>query len=365
MPADHPSLAEAQTRLQSIADRIHAQCEVIARELDRSRKMDRARVAAAQNAITREINNVHQFVAVFNAAYHAAGEEMDTTGGVRRIIPTDWLATSAHVGHMRNWANGWRDILQLVAEQCPPRRRPLDLPPERSWPVLAASTGAADRVVNRLHKVLNPHEQTEAAAAHGCFQDIALPHSRFSALALSAWRILKAQKHAAPTRFIDVGCGGGLKVLSALEFFDEATGLEFDPAYVDAARDLLDKAAAEDARIVHGDALEFDDYGAFDVIYLYRPIRDTEKLWALEERIAASAAPGTLLIAPYEMFAPRSEKLGCAPVCNFIYLAGSNARQAASLRREAEFAGANIDPAKRPLRSIWDPILAASRRRGF
>lgn len=366
MEQQSPELQQVSDNLQAIADVIHGQCLAIAEELGRPRKMNRERIIAAENVITHQIHMLRPCLARFDAAYHAAARQIDTGTGQRRIAPPDWLEFSAHVGHLRNSANGWNGIRDLIALQCPPKRRPLSRPEETSLgPALHASTAAADRVFDRLHSLLNPHPQTEAAKDFGCFPDIGLPHSEFMALALSAWRLLKARGGTEGARFIDVGCGCGLKVLAALEFFDQASGLEYDPAYAQAARDLFARSGAEQAEVIEGDALAFLSYDRFDIIYFYRPISVVERLWQLEEHIVATARPGTILIAPYSQFVPRAEGLGCQPLADRIYVTGMGKRQAASLRREAEYIGTNVAADRPPLRSIWDPILEASRRRGF
>ncbi len=358
-------LQDMKDRLQAISDVIFTQANVIAEELLRHRKIDQDRIFAAQHAITHQIHLLRPCLLEFDRAYHAAAAPIDVTGGTRQIAPPDWLAFKAELGHLRNWANEWNSIRNLIATQVPPRRVPLE-PVRKRVPVNVTSAAeAGDRAFDRLRKAVNPHKQTESAKELGSFADIALPQSEFLDLALAAWRLLKAQRRMEETRFLDVGCGSGLKVLSALEFFSRANGLEIDPAYADAARTLFETASDGRAEVLEGDAIDFASYDLFDVIYFYRPISKLEKLWQLEERIAKTARPGTVLIAPYGQFAPRAEGLGCAAVTSRIYLAGTGPRKAASLRVDAELIGTTTAPPRRELRSIWDPILEASRQRGF
>ena len=60
-----------------------------------------------------------------------------------------------------------------------------------------------------------------------------------------------------------------------------------------------------------------------------------------------------------------SESQRPLPGTERIYLSGAGQREASALRRKAEFMGTTLRPQAVPLRSIWDPILTASRRRGY
>ncbi|MDV7144248.1 class I SAM-dependent methyltransferase [Tropicimonas sp. TH_r6] len=365
MQGEASTLQDMKGEVQGIVGAISVQANLIAEELLHPRKIDKARVFAAQNAITHHVNLLRPCLQEFDKALHAFAQPIEAAGGTRRIAPPDWLAFSAKLGLIRNAANEWSSIRQLISEQLPPRRLPLEPVSRRVPPNVTAAAEAGDRAFDRLRRMVNPHAQTESAKQQGSFPDIALPQSDFLALALAAWRLLKAQGRAEKSRFIDVGCGSGVKVVSALEFFTQAFGLEIDPAYAGAARGLFETVSEGMAELIEGNALDFASYDHFDVIYFYRPISNDEKLQQLEEKIASTARPGTILIAPYRQFSSRAEALGCAPITPRIYLAQTGPRKAASLRRDAEFVGINTAPTPRALRSIWDPIVSASRRRGF
>ena len=65
---------------------------------------------------------------------------------------------------------------------------------------------------------------------------------------------------------------------------------------------LFERIAARDrypVRIMRGDALEFDRYGDYDVVYMYRPLRDPELMKRLLRRIAAQLKPGAVMIDVY------------------------------------------------------------------
>lgn len=90
--------------------------------------------------------------------------------------------------------------------------------------------------------------------------------------------------------FLDVGCGPGSKMALAKHFYGLASaGIEIDP-----------KMAA-DARawgsVVTGDALSMPPgfYSSWDLIWLYRPFRDSTLERQLEERITREMKPGQIL----------------------------------------------------------------------
>lgn len=215
-------------------------------------------------------------------------------------------------------------------------------PPDGLRDLRSEQALASDRVYIALNKVVNPESQDGAAETFGCWPDIPLPPSRFLGHAHAAYRVALAQHRSGPLRFLDVGCGGGIKVLLAAEFFCRADGLEYDAGYVATARQVLDRAGRLPSRVIHGDALTFDGYGDYDVLYFYQPMKTPEGLQALESRIATQARPGTILIAPYGMFADRAKSLGCGQVDGAVYLAGTPAREADALRRRARHIGIEI-----------------------
>ncbi len=201
---------------------------------------------------------------------------------------------------------------------------------------------ASDRVYMALNRVVNPESQNEAAETLGCWPDIPLRNSRFLHHVHAAYRVALAQGRPAPVRFLDVGCGGGMKVLLAAEFFACADGLEYDPGYAATARQVLDRAGRLPSQVVQGDALTFDGYGDYDVIYFYQPMQSPEGLIALEQRIATLARPGTILIAPYGLFSDRAQSLGCGRVDGAVYLAATPDDEAAAVCRRAERFGVEI-----------------------
>ena len=103
-----------------------------------------------------------------------------------------------------------------------------------------------------------------------------------------------------PGRFLDVGSGLGEKVFLAFALgrFVECDGLEYDPRTVAVAEFLLASIAPQDPypiRAFQGDALNFQRYGEYDVIYMYRPIRDSRRMGCLIRRIAAQMKVGAIV----------------------------------------------------------------------
>jgi SAM-dependent methyltransferase len=221
------------------------------------------------------------------------------------------------------------------------RPRPL-YPPDDTRDLRSEQALASDRAYIALNKVVNPGSQEAAAETLGCWPDIPLSPSRFLGHVHAAYRVALAQRREGPLRFLDVGCGGGTKVLLAAEFFPCADGLEYDAGYADAARQMLDRAGRPSSQVIHGDAMAYGGYGDYDVLYFYQPMKSLEGLQALESRIATRARPGTILIAPYGMFSDRAESLGCGRVDGAVYLAGTPAREAEAVRRRARHIGIEI-----------------------
>lgn len=205
-----------------------------------------------------------------------------------------------------------------------------DLLAGHEWPLLPEARprfdlGAVqDSVVNKVftdaHAAVNPASQDSAAGELGCFPDIALDADHFVRNAHLACRMMLAQKRPRPWSFLDVGCGGGMKVALAAEMFDRADGLDYDPGYVDAALRNFAAMKAGRCHAFHADGLTFEGYGDYDVVYFFQPMRDEERLHALERRIVAQARPGGLLLATYPGFLWRAAGLGCRQVMGNVFV---------------------------------------------
>lgn len=109
---------------------------------------------------------------------------------------------------------------------------------------------------------------------------------------------------------LDVGCGIGnvlqiAEVLFLLKYpqFDyrnddnekkislRCTGIEHDKRLADMARE--NRVGC----ITNIDALKFENYGGYDIIHYYRPIKETKMMTELENKIETQAKKGSIIIA--------------------------------------------------------------------
>ncbi len=184
----------------------------------------------------------------------------------------------------------------------------------------------------------------------------------FVALLQAAWRILTVEGRTEGARYLEVGCGAGTKLPLAAAFFTEVEGLELDPIYLAKAR------AHWPAHAIHGaDALVFDGYGAYAVIYAYVPIRDVEIQGRFERHLMASAAPGTVILAPMEK---RTHLQSLPKLAPGVFVAGRDESAVHALRLEAERVGPVVPPPRRrrvPAARLdrLRPAIAALDRAGF
>ncbi len=102
------------------------------------------------------------------------------------------------------------------------------------------------------------------------------------------------REHAPGGRWLEVGCGIGTKLILAHEMGFRVHGLDNRAQYIAAAKFLCPEATLEVA-----DARYYDRYGAFDVVFCYRPLIKEEATVALERWIVSRMAAGALLYLPY------------------------------------------------------------------
>ena len=140
--------------------------------------------------------------------------------------------------------------------------------------------------------------QSKKAKKKGCFEYIALDSKQFLREMHKARTILNVlEPDDDEGRFLDVGCGVGTKVILANQIFSHASGLEFDKAYHKIASSLAESGMAWGCEFIQSDAMKFDRYDEYNVIYLYRPMRDATKQTRLEKRIAKECCEDTLIVA--------------------------------------------------------------------
>lgn len=215
----------------------------------------------------------------------------------------------------------------------------LDSDPDRQqW-------AALDKALMHLNEFLNPRDaQDDQAKDDGYFTDIPLPTSVFMDDCHAAYRVCLAQGHRAQIRFLDVGCGSGMKSILASQFFAKADGLEVDPGFFRSAHALMSQVGRGRSAAIQGDALRFEGYKDYEVIYFYQPIRDSELLQELERQIVDHAFAGTVLIAPYADFQNRGEALGCGQITRHVWVTQTSQEEAEDLARRAAQMGTVINP---------------------
>ncbi|MEM1437177.1 MAG: class I SAM-dependent methyltransferase [Pseudomonadota bacterium] len=331
----------------------------IARIADGLQELPVADVPALQaelRLLDRVVAEAQQWIAAY--ALTARGQEPPAAP------PGDRHRFQARFGQFRNVIGRWPAVREVVHRQVFARRQRLlqrDLQPDSlPW----AHTRLADDLFNALHLALLPGQQQDAARDSGAYPDIGMLNSVFVAL-MMATRRLQLARRAERTRFLDVGCGIGIKVLSAFRFFSEAAGLELDQGYAAAARRVLDGAGLGSAPVFEANALTFSGYGDYEVVYFFKPLRDPELLIELERRIATAVRPGTVLIAPYREFEQRHRFYGCARLARGLYLSGSSVAAARRLRQKAEWIGLAPLTRPEPVPDFWQPLISASQANGY
>lgn len=89
-------------------------------------------------------------------------------------------------------------------------------------------------------------------------------------------------------RFLDVGCGPATKGALAREIFGlEIAGIEVDRA--------MAQVASTHSAVFAKDALDYEGYGGWDIIWLYMPFRDPILEAELERKIMREMKPGAIL----------------------------------------------------------------------
>ncbi len=362
MPSSFDDIRDLEIELNNLIAELTRLSEEIARELFKPVGVDSARVTIALSKIIKINHQFLQFIPKIPATRKARNEH---TSDEPQDVNSQWNRLNAEIYQTRTWLNQWNNIEALVRQQIPPEKRKLYRRSSHTEDTTLSQLSAYDEVFLEFQRILNTYDQSEKANEYGCFADISTPNSVFIEHVHAAFRLNLAQRRRGPTRFIDVGCGGGTKVVTASKFFDYAVGLEYDPGYAAAARQLVEQPNFHNCSVIEGDALEYSDYNSFDVIFFYRPMRHVEMLRKLEDRIVRLARPGAILIAPYQQFTNRYEELGCARVAERLYLAKTKQSDADALRVEAEMTGTFYKRNLPLVPGAWNPIIEASLAKGF
>lgn len=90
-------------------------------------------------------------------------------------------------------------------------------------------------------------------------------------------------------RFLDVGSGIGTKLAVATHLYGlHSTGLEID-------KEMSDFAYKHKRYTNYGDALSFGRYHWYDIIWMFRPFRDSFSQRLLEHKIYEEMKPGAII----------------------------------------------------------------------
>ncbi len=281
--------------------------------------------------------------------------------GITRL---DKLELQDDLRRIRASCDVWRRMRPILEKIENPELRPLYAP---LTAIEKAKNRPIDRLVHALDHAINPAPQDPESKSRGHYWDIRLPISKFQEHLNAVSRLLIAAKVPRPWRFLDVGCGGGVKVLAALSYVDEAVGLEFDPGYVAAATQLA-AHWPDRMSIQQGDALAFDDYGGFDVIYAYQPIANDTLLQQLELRISTEASGGTFVVLPYQSILIRAEEMGLTRIVGSIFMAGAKALDVDDLVEKGERIGPDcpLSATALPERlKQWAGLIEGCRMHGY
>ncbi len=263
----------------------------------------------------------------------------------------------------------WGKCEQLVFAQVKSSRNALlvrDASPRQDAKVMDHVTAM---FLDALHKIANPaaNMQSDRAYQTGLHGDIPLPMIQFSEMIGAAFRICLAQRRRAPLRFLDVGSGGGTKVLAATACFDECTGIEFEKDVVESGSAFLQILAPDAARLVHADALSYMDFDTYDVVYMYRPIAEFERMVELEKHIVSQSTRGTVLLAAGGLRMQNLDEKQVQELAEDIYVTGYSATEASQLKEAAEHMGTAVPGYGRKRQrklGCWQTLVDASARNG-
>ncbi|MEM8576384.1 MAG: class I SAM-dependent methyltransferase [Pseudomonadota bacterium] len=261
--------------------------------------------------------------------------------GKRGTIPAKLQSTFARA--LRT-ARLWPHIADRVEEQIAAEPVDLGYRAPQMDPQIAPLGFVYDKFVAHMHRMANPHvnDQSDDAQARQMYDDIPLSMAEFMAGICAAYRVCLAQRKTGPLRFLDVGCGGGTKLLAAEVCFERCDGIEYDPRTAQTGAAMMAALGRDGCRVMQADAYEFTDYAAYDVIYYYRPMMLDDAMLRLETLIFEAAAPGTVIFAPFDLVTPDLSAVGAAELAHSLYIAGTPAAEAERLRRDAETMGTAV-----------------------
>lgn len=280
--------------------------------------------------------------------------------------PRDAAAQRKMLIQCQERCNLWDQVAHMIWRQSLPSSFPPLITARREF-VTSREFGPVNYLLDVLFHEANVHSPDTSLLPDTHHRDIPLSGEYFLNFLNAAQRLLLAQEREGPVRFLDMGCGGGTKVLAAAAKFDVAHGADFLPEYVAEAQAFFKRVGADPKMIIQADALSFDGYGAYDIIYVYRPLQDVALATQMEERILAQVSPGTIIIAPLNQTLGTGGQSG-ARVAENLYLAHTSPDEAEMLRDIALTKGSETRVPtgySEDALGFWRPIVDQSRRNGF
>lgn len=119
-----------------------------------------------------------------------------------------------------------------------------------------------------------------------------MPFPLFDFIALVAEALPEAQGDA----FLEVGCGIGTRMLVANRVYGlDCHGIDRVPEYVAQAREML-PAGEPGVTAEVADALGWDGYGKYDLLWFNRPFNDAALQYQLEAQVWKDMKPGAVVI---------------------------------------------------------------------
>jgi SAM-dependent methyltransferase len=137
---------------------------------------------------------------------------------------------------------------------------------------------------------------------------IPFPCGSFVDMCLDAFFALGQDRNK---KFLDIGCGIGTKVMLADVLFD-SYGFDINKDYTRLARQIGCK------NVWYQDAMTFEGYGEYDLLYFYRPFKDNVLEDRLETNVYQQMKEGSF-IAPMHTAIDWSELPGMKQQSRWIY----------------------------------------------
>jgi trans-aconitate methyltransferase len=102
--------------------------------------------------------------------------------------------------------------------------------------------------------------------------------------------LVEAVVEAPDKSFLEIGCGPGTKMMLARDLFGlDVTGLDRVPEYLVAAKE-------QGLNVVECDAMDFQAYNKFGIVFFNRPFRDRPTQAKLEKLVYSKIRRGSVVI---------------------------------------------------------------------